>query len=384
MSKSTHIYRFKGITIAVILWELLFWASFFSLGYYLQQIENFRFENEFALWGLLILPLIVLGYLVKIKWKNKALRQLANTHLLPYLTAPVSSIKSFFKWFALRNAVALLIIALANPQYGKGKSVMAAEGIEIMIALDISNSMRALDLDATKDRLTVAKLSIDRLLHSLHGDKVGVIVFAGDAHLQIPMTNDYRALRMFLPNIRPEMMTNQGTDIALAIDKAIQSFDMNNGVNKAIIVMSDGESHEGNAEEMAQAAYENQIIVNTVGMGTANPTTIPEVENGRITGLKKDNQGNTVYTQINEEMLLNIAQAGGGSYTRAEGNFVNLEGLTEEIRKIEKTEMESALYTDYEDQYQWFLTIGFALLLIEFLITERKNNFVQKLSLDAA
>jgi Ca-activated chloride channel family protein len=213
---------------------------------------------------------------------------------------------------------------------------------------------------------------------------VGVIVFAGDAHLQIPLTNDYRALRMFLPNIRPDMMTNQGTDIALAIDKAIQSFDMDNGVNKAIIVMSDGESHEGNAEEMAKAAYENQIIVNTVGMGTANPTTIPEFENGRITGLKKDDQGNTVYTQINEEMLLSIAQAGGGSYTRAEGNFVNLEGLLEEIRKIEKTEMESALYTDYEDQYQWFLAIGFVLLLIEFLITERKNNFIQKLALDEA
>lgn len=384
MKGQSHTYRLKGIAIAVIIWEVLFWTGFFSLGYYLKQIDNFRFENEFALWGLIIIPLIVLGYFVLVSWKNKTLNNLASKHLLPYLTAPVSSIKSFFKWFALRNAFALLIIALANPQYGKGKSVMSAEGIEIMIALDISNSMRALDLDPTKDRLSVAKLSIDRLLHSLHGDKVGVIVFAGDAHLQIPMTNDYRALRMFLPNIRPEMMTNQGTDIALAIDKAIQSFDMDNGVNKAIIVMSDGESHEGNAEEMAKAAYENQIIVNTVGMGTANPTTIPEVENGRITGLKKDNQGNTVYTQIDENMLLSIAQAGGGSYTRAEGNFVNLEGLLEDIRRIEKTEMESALYTDYEDQYQWFLFIGFVLLLIEFMISERKNSFIQKLELDEA
>ena len=150
------------------------------------------------------------------------------------------------------------------------------------------------------------------------------------------------------------MMTNQGTSIGLAIDKAIQSFDMENGVNKAIIVMSDGEDHEGDADVMAQSAYDMNIIVNTVGMGTNNETPIPEYENGKIVGLKKDMTGNTVFTKLNEEMLVNISQIGGGRYTRAEGNYVNLEGLMEEIKKIEKTEMESSLYSDYEDQYHWF------------------------------
>jgi Ca-activated chloride channel family protein len=154
---------------------------------------------------------------------------------------------------------------------------------------------------------------------------------------------------------------------------------MENGVNKAIIVMSDGENHEEAADEMAKAAYENKIIVNTVGMGTENETTIPEVKNGQIVGLKKDFDGKTVYTKINEEMLLSVAQAGGGSYTRAEGSFVNLEGLLDQVKKIEKTEMESSLYTDYDDQYHWFLAIGLLFILLEFFFTERRSGVVYKL-----
>ncbi|MEO9532746.1 MAG: VWA domain-containing protein [Crocinitomicaceae bacterium] len=379
MSDSTHKYHIKELAIAIIIWEVIFWAIFFSVYYYLQDLNNFRYENEHMLWGLCLVPLVVLGYFVLLKWKNKSLRNLAAEKLLPYLTAPVSTLKSFTKFFLFRNGLAFLILAMANPQYGKGKSSMVAEGIEIIFAIDISNSMRALDLDPTRDRLTVAKMSIDRMLHSLHGDKVGIVVFAGDAHLQVPVTGDYRAVRMYMQSIRPEMMTNQGTDIGHAIDKCIQSFDMENGVNKTIIIMSDGENHEEAAEEMAQAAYENKIIVNTVGMGTENETTIPEVKNGQIVGLKKDYNGQTVYTKINEDMLLSVAQAGGGSYTRAEGNFVNLEGLLEEIKKIEKTEMESSLYTDYDDQYHWFLAVGLIFILAEFLFTERRSGVVYKL-----
>jgi len=379
MSANSFKYQIKELAIAVIVWEVIFWGVFFSIYFYLQDLENFRFENEYMLWGLCLIPLVVLGYFVVWKWKNKSLRILANEKLLKYITAPVSTVKSFFKFFFYRNALAFMIFAMANPQYGKGNSSMVAEGIEIMIALDISNSMRALDLDPTRDRLMVAKMSIDRLLSSLHGDKVGIVVFAGDAHLHIPISGDYRALRMFMASIRPEMMTNQGTDIATAIDKCIQSFDMENGINKAIIVISDGESHEGGAEEMAKAAYDNKIIVSTVGMGTDKETTIPEVKDGKIIGLKKDDNGNTVYTKINEEMLFNIAQAGGGRYTKAEGNYVNIEGLLKSIKDIEKTEMETNLYTDYDDQYHWFLGLGLLMILAEFLFTEKRSTVLDKL-----
>jgi len=379
MAVSEHKYDIKNLAIAIVAWELVFWGIFFSLHYYMSELETFRFETEYMLWGLCLIPLIVLGYFVVLKWKNKTLSNLAQENLLKYITAPVSTIKSFFKFFLFRNSIAFLIIALANPQLGKGKSLAVAEGIEIMIALDISNSMRALDLDPNRDRLSIAKLSIDRMLHSLHGDKVGIIVFAGDAFLQVPLTSDYRAIRMFMQSIRPEMMTNQGTSIGLAIDKSLQSFDMDNGVNKAIIVISDGEDHEGDANLMAESANEMGIVVSTVGMGTENETAIPDYQDGKLVGLKKDAYGKTVYTKLNEEMLEGVAEAGGGSYTRAEGSFVNLEGLMSEIRKIEKTTMESSLHSNYDDQYHWFLGVGLLLLFVEFFLSEKRSGVVHKL-----
>jgi len=175
------------------------------------------------------------------------------------------------------------------------------------------------------------------------------------------------------------MMTNQGTDIGLAIDKCMKSFDMTNGVNKAIVIMSDGEDHEGNPEAVAKGAYENNVVVSTVGMGTNRETTIPNYEDGEIIGLKKDENGKTVLTKLNDAMLKSIAVAGGGAYVEAEGTYVNLEGLLESIREIEKTEMESALYTDYEDQYQWFLAIGLLLLAIEFFLSEKRSGIVHKI-----
>jgi Ca-activated chloride channel homolog len=375
-----HKYDLKNLVIAVFTWELIFWSLYFSLYYYmLDQVEAFKFENEQYLTMLYVVPLIVGGYFVLLSWKNKKLTELADNRLLAYLTAPVSTLKSFFKYFLFRNGIVFIILALANPQYGRGKNKAINEGIEIMVAIDISNSMRALDLDSKKDRLEVAKMSVERMLNEMHGDKVGVIVFAGDAFIQVPLTNDYRATKMFLSSVRPEMMTNQGTDIGLAIDKAMRSFDMSNGVNKAIIVISDGEDHDGGAQSAAEIAYENGVVVSTVGMGGTTPTPFPDFVNGRTVGLKKDEDGKTVFTQLNEKMLKNVASAGGGVYTRADQTYVNLEDVLSSVREIEKKEMSSLLYTDFEDQYQWFLAIGFLLLFIEFFLSEKRSGIVHKL-----
>jgi len=380
MELNTHKYDFRNLVISVLIWELAFWLLYFSLFYYMSDnVEAFQFENPEWLWVLLIVPLIVLGYLSMIQWKNKKLKLLADERLLRYITFPVSNIKSFVKYFLFRNGIVFLILAMANPQYGQGKNKAVSDGIEIMIALDISNSMRALDLDSKMDRLQVAKLSVERLLNNLHGDKVGIVIFAGDAFVQVPLTMDYRAAKLFLYSVRPEMMTNQGTDIGLAIDKCMKTFDMENGVNKAIIVISDGEDHEGDPESVAKGAFEHNVIVSTVGMGTSNETPIPNFENGEIKGYKKDDEGNTVLTTLNAPMLQSIANAGGGAYVQAEGTYVNLEGLLETVRQIEKTEMESVLYVDYEDQYQWFLGIGLFFLFIEFFLTEKRSGIVHKL-----
>ncbi|NOQ71858.1 MAG: VWA domain-containing protein [Crocinitomix sp.] len=380
MEEQVHKYNLKTIIFSILLWEVIFWMAFFGLYFYLiDQVEAFRFEHSQFLWWLLAIPAFVGGYFLLINWKNKVLGNLADQRLLQYLTQPVSSVKSFWKFFFFRNGLAFLIIALSNPQYGKGTTKAISEGIEIMIALDISNSMRALDLDPNRDRLKVSKMAIEQLFNNLHGDKVGVVVFAGDAYVYLPLTVDYGAAKIFLNSVRPELMTNQGTAIGLAIEKCMESFDFENGVNKSIIVLSDGEDHEGNAIAAAQSAREQNVIVSTVGMGQANGTPIPDYKNGRIVGMKKDDNGNTVTTRLNEQMLKDVATAGGGGYTAAQGTYVNLAGLLESIRAIDKTEMDSKLYTDYKDHFQWFLALGLLCLVIESFFSARRSGIIHKL-----
>lgn len=380
MEENLHKYNFRTILSSILLSELLFWLVYFGIYYYLvEQVDAFRFENPTALWFLWSTPLLILLFLVNVRWKNIKLTYLADNRLLTYLTQPVSSFKSFWKFFFLRNAFVFLIIALANPQYGKGTNKAVSEGIEIMIALDISNSMRALDLDSKRDRLQVAKMAIEQLFNNLHGDKVGIVLFAGDAFVQVPLTIDYGAAKIFLSTVRPEMMSNQGTAIGLAIHKSLESFDFENTVNKAIIVLSDGEDHEGEALNQAQIALNKNVIVSTVGMGDIKGTVIPDYQNGKIVGMKKDENGNTVTTKLNENMLMELAKAGGGSYTRAQGSYVNLNGLLESIRRIDKTEMESKLYTDYKDQFQWFLILGLLNILLTVLLSEKRSVIINKL-----
>ncbi len=380
MEEQVHKYNLKTIIFSIFIWEGIFWMTFFGLYFYLiDQVEAFRFEHSQFLWWLLAIPAFIGGYFLLINWKNKVLGNLADQRLLHYLTQPVSSMKSFWKFFFFRNALAFLIIALANPQYGKGTTKAVSEGIEIMLALDISNSMRAIDLDPKRDRLKVAKMAIEQLLKNLHGDKVGVVVFAGDAYVYLPLTIDYGAAKIFLNSVRPELMSNQGTAIGLAIDKCMESFDFENGINKSIIVLSDGEDHEGNAIIAAQRAKEQNVIVSTVGMGRTEGTPIPDYLNGRIVGMKKDENGNTVTTRLNEQMLQEVATAGGGKYTAAQGTYVDLAGLLESIRGIEKTEMDSKLYTDYKDHFQWFLGLGLLCLIIESFFSARRSGIIHKL-----
>jgi len=380
MQNKNYIYSIKPITLAIIVWEVIFWTLFFSLFFYMtEQVEAFRIENREYLPLFLIIPVLIIGFILTLLWKNRAIKRLSDSKLSPFLIHPISTLKTFIKFFLFRNAIAFLLIGLLNPQYGKGKQKAISEGIEIMIALDISNSMRALDLDQDKSRLKVAKLSIERLLNNLHGDKVGVVIFAGDAFMQVPLTTDYNTAKMFLNAVTPDMMTNQGTSIGTAIEKAMSSFDFDNGVNKAIIVMSDGEDFEGAAMIAAQDAIDKKVIVNTVGMGTSDGTVIPDFKHGRRIGLKKDEDGNTVMTYLNEQMLQQIAQAGGGSYTKASGTYVNLDGLLESIKSVDKTEIDSNLYTDYEDQFQWFIAIGLLFLVGHYFFTSKRSGIIHKL-----
>ncbi len=380
MQKKGYTYSIFSIFISLLVWEVIFFAVFFSVYFYFsEKVESFRIENKEWMLLFFLIPVWGFFFIHSLYWKNKKLNQLVELRLRPYLFKPFSSAKVFLKYFFLRNTIAFFIVALLNPQFGKGKQKAISEGIEIMIALDISNSMRAMDLDENRNRLKVAKMSIERLMNDLHGDKLGIIIFAGDAFVQVPLTSDYRAAKLFLNSIEPDMISNQGTSIGLAINKAMESFDLENGVNKAIIVISDGEDHEQEAIIAAQYAKENNVVVNTVGMGTTKGAVIPDFKNGKQIGLKKDSNGNTVVSKLNPEMLMEIAQVGGGSYTQAQGTYVNLTGLIESIKQIDKKELDSNLYTDYVDQFQWFIGLGIICFIIYFFISTKRSGIIHKI-----
>ena len=249
-----------------------------------------------------------------------------------------------------------------------------------MIAIALSNTMLAEDLQP--NRLMRAKQSISKLIDRLDGDRIGLIVFAGDAYVQLPITTDYSAAKLFLSTINTSIVPTQGTAIGKAIELSIKSFDLNNDQNKAIIVITDGENHEDNAIEKAKEAQELGIFVHSIGMGSAEGGPIP-IKNryGSITSYQKDREGNTIITTLNEEMLKEIAQSGGGSYIRANSTQSGLNALFKEINKMEKKEIGSKVFTDYKDRFQWFIGLAIILLIIETLMKGRKNKWSSKINL---
>ena len=254
------------------------------------------------------------------------------------------------------------------------------EGVDLMIAIDLSNSMLSEDLQP--NRLVRAKQSISKLIDRLDGDRIGLIVFAGDAYVQLPITTDYSAAKLFLSTINTSIIPTQGTAIGKAINLAVKSFELDNEQNKAIIVITDGENHEDDALKKAREAQEKGIFVHTIGMGSVDGGPIPfKNKYGTITSYQKDNEGNTVITKLNEKMLKEIAKSGGGSYIRANSTLNSLNTLFKEINKMEKKEIGTKVFTDYKDRFQWFLGISIVLLLLDLLISNTKNKWSSKINL---
>jgi len=343
-------------------------------------MEMFRFENNEYLWGLLVIPLLTFFFIWSRIARKKALRRFGNDEIMNFLMPFASKNRPVFKFLILMIALAFIITGIARPQYGSKLKKRKREGVELVIALDVSNSMLAEDIQP--NRLERAKLAISRLVDKLKDDKIGLIVFAGDAYTQLPITADYNSAKLFLNSVNTQIVPKQGTAIGASINLAIRSFTPNSKANKAIIVITDGENHEDDAVSAAKSAVENNIVVHTIGMGLPQGSPIPVLRNGQKEYLK-DNQGNVVVTKLNETMLEQIAAAGNGVYVRANNAQVGLNTLFDEINKLEKTEMESLVYSDYEDQFQYFFAIGLILILLEFVILERKNKFLKNIRLFA-
>jgi Ca-activated chloride channel family protein len=341
-------------------------------------MEMFRFGNIEYLWGLLIIPLLTLFFIASRIARKRALKKFGQQEILSHLMPFSSRNRPIVKFILLMLAMAFFIVGIARPQFGSKLKTVKREGVELIIALDVSNSMMAEDIQP--NRLERAKRAISRLVDRLKDDKIGLIVFAGDAYTQLPITSDYNSAKLFLNSVNTQIVPKQGTAIGAAVDLARRSFTPNGEANKAIIVITDGENHEDDAISSAEAAVEEGVIVHTIGMGLPAGSPIPVLRNGQ-TDYMKDRDGNVVVTKLNEQMLEQIAAAGEGIYVRANNAQVGLNALFDEINKMEKQEMESRTFSEYDDQFQWFFAIGLFLLLLEFIILERKNRYLKNIKL---
>jgi len=338
-----------------------------------------RFEHIEFLYGLLLVPVFLIVFLFVRHWKQKALDVLGERELVKRLMPDMSPGRPVWKLVLFSMAFAFLVVALANPQMGSKLEEVKRKGIDIILALDLSNSMLAEDIKP--NRLERSKQAISNLIGKLDGDRIGIVVFAGKAYLQLPITSDYSAARMFLSTINTRMIPSQGTAIADAIELAMASFDQNDH-SKAIVIITDGETHEGDALNQAKIAAENNIFVYTIGMGLPEGAPIPLYNNSKHQiGYKKDNQNNTVITKLNESMLRQIAAAGKGIYVGASNSNAGLELIFEKINELDESEFESRIFSDFEDRFQYFLAPALVLLLFELLISERKSRWADKFKL---
>lgn len=336
----------------------------------------FRFEDPIYLWLLVLIPVLALVRFVTYRNQKKRLRQFGDLKLLKDLMPDVSHFRPRVKFWLLLAALALLIVMLARPQMGTKISQEKRTGIETIIALDISNSMRAEDI--IPSRLDRSKMMIENLVDHFTNDKIGLIVFAGDAFVQLPITSDFVSAKMFLSSIDPSMMATQGTDIAAAINMAVNSFTQEEGIGKAIIVITDGEDHEGGAMEAAEAARKKGMSVYVLGVGSTQGAPIPIPGTGDY---MKDNTGNTVMSALNEEMCRQVAQAGGGVYIHVENNSAAQQQLDNELDKLSKKETSTTVYSDFDEQFQAFGILALLLLILEICIFDRRNPLLRNLSL---
>jgi Ca-activated chloride channel family protein len=339
----------------------------------------FQLENTYYLYALALIPVFVVIYWLTNRWRKKALETYGNLSLIQQLFPDVSKTKRNFKFILYTVAFAFLVIGIVNPQVGTKLEEVKRTGADLMICLDVSNSMNAEDLQPS--RLEKAKQAISKLINKLDGDRLGVIVFGGEAYVQLPITTDYSAAKLFLESINTDMIPTQGTAIGNAINLAIESFGKEEGKNKAIVIITDGENHEDNAIKAAESAAEKGIAVHTIGMGSADGAPIPVYRNNIREGYRKDNQGNTVVTKLNEQVLQEIAAIANGIYVRASNADAGLNNVLNAIDKLEKKQFSSKMYSDYEDRFQWFIAAALLLLLIEVLLSERKSKLYQRLNL---
>ena len=337
----------------------------------------FRFANIEMLWWLITIPVFVIAYIILTKRKQRQLMEFGDPELMAQLMPDASKSRPIVKFTLLIVALALLIVAAARPQYGQQEKTVKRQGFEVMVALDISNSMLAEDV--APNRLDRAKQMLSKMIDNMTDDKVGLVVFAGEAFTQLPITCDYVSAKMFLNTISPKLIPTQGTAIGAALQTAIRSFgSQESDAGRAIILITDGENHEDDATAVAKQAQELGIQVFVIGIGKPEGSPIP------VPGTNdyiKDRSGQVVVSRLNEEMCQEIAQAGKGAYVRCDNTNTAMRALQQELDRIATTDLETTVYADYNEQYQSFLLIALLLLVIDCFILMRQNHRLNRMDL---
>ena len=339
-----------------------------------------RYDNIEFLYLLSLIPLLIIGIIMYSKWQKNSILKFGDINLLNQLMQSHSIFRKKIKNILFVLAITFLIVGLSNPQVGTKMEEVKREGVDLMIAIDLSYSMMAQDIKP--NRLERAKQAISRLIDKLEGDRIGLVVFAGEAYVQLPITTDYSAAKLFLSTVNTSIIPTQGTKIANAIDLCSKSFDKENAQSKAIIIITDGETHDEEAIESAKKAKEEGIYIHTLGMGLTKGGPIPIYNKyGSTSEFRKDREGNVIITKLNESMLEEIALAGEGTYIRANNSKSGLSSLFEEINKMEKKEIGTMIFTNYKDRFQIFIGISLVLLILNLFFLERKNNIKSKINL---
>ena len=340
---------------------------------------DFQLEEKVWFWVLLVIPIIILLFAILQFWKHKTQQRFASATLLKRLSPNQSLFKAILKIIVLSLAIACFAIALVNPKIGTKLETVKRQGVDVVFALDVSKSMLAEDV--APNRLEKSKQLVTQIINNLASDRVGIIAYAGKAFPQLPITTDYASAKMFLNSMNTEMLSSQGTAISEAIELAKTYYDDEEQTNRVLIIISDGEDHNTVASSVAEEASDEGIRIFTIGVGSTKGDRIPIKRNGVLINYKKDNQGETVITRLNEDTLKDIAEEANGAYI----NGSNTSDVVKEIKSIlntmDKTEFEAKEFSDYKDQFQWFLGFGIFLLFLDIFFLERKTAWLKRLNL---
>ena len=339
----------------------------------------YKIEEPIYFYLLAIIPVIIVIFLLVFWWKKRTQRKFSDRILLEKLAGNSSTFKSVLKLIFLLIGISLLIISLTNPKMGTKLQTVKREGVDVVFALDVSKSMLAEDI--APNRLEKSKQIISKIIDKLGSDRVGIIIYAGNAYPILPITTDHAAAKMFLQNANPDLVSSQGTAINEALDLAKTYYNNDEQTNRFLIIISDGEDHQEETKQVAQNISNEGVKVYTIGVGTENGGPIPMKLNGSLIGYKKDNKGKTVITKRKPDVLQGIADASEGNYMDGNKTETPVNEIADIIANAQKSKFETKQFSDYKDQFQWFIGIGILFLILDIFFFEKKTKWLKKIDL---